>query len=364
MKKINPKQWLKKSKFILIIGFIAILVSIFMIKHGVSQLTEYQFKITYVGIQEEAVESVGFAPGLFDVNLFTPYRTPGINYVNDKIAVITFLIDTDEVPSILTASQPYMIVEEDPYISFMIWNGSTVEEALLNRTSAINLLNELIDALDTNNTEGRTGIKYMLNVIYPDSDGDEIPDERDNCWYVSNPDQADSNDNCPLPPYYSDPKCGDACEVAGLTINIISPVNNTSYYKNYVPLNFTITNSTPISWIGYSLNRTANKTITGPINLTKISDKWNNITVYANDTSSNMGTSNTVYFFYCLADITGPGGVQDKKVDARDVALVSSLFGAKCGDTKYNAAADLNDDCKIDAKDVALVASLFGKKCF
>jgi hypothetical protein len=46
------------------------------------------------------------------------------------------------------------------------------------------------------------------------------------------------------------------------------------------------------------------------------------------------------------------------------VALVASLFGAKCGDGRYDARADLNNDCKIDAKDVALVASLFGKKCF
>jgi parallel beta-helix repeat protein len=92
-------------------------------------------------------------------------------------------------------------------------------------------------------------------------------------------------------------------EIYGINMNIsvikpniviLSPVNNTSYYKNYVPLNFTITNSTTISWIGYSLNNTKNVTITGSINLTKISDKWNNITVYANDTSGNMGASNTV----------------------------------------------------------------------
>jgi parallel beta-helix repeat protein len=140
-------------------------------------------------------------------------------------------------------------------------------------------------------------------------------------------------------------------------ITIYSPINNTSYYKTYIPLNFTI--DKPTSWIGYSLNRTANKTISGPINMTGIADKWNNATVYANDSSGNMGKSETVYFFYCLGDI-----ISDKKIDARDVSLVASLFGAKCGNTKYNPNADLNDDCKIDAKDVSLVASLFGKKCY
>ena len=35
---------------------------------------------------------------------------------------------------------------------------------------------------------------------------------RDNCWEVGNPDQADTNYNCPDPPYSTDPLCGDVCE--------------------------------------------------------------------------------------------------------------------------------------------------------
>jgi hypothetical protein len=146
-------------------------------------------------------------------------------------------------------------------------------------------------------------------------------------------------------------------------ITIYSPNSSIIYYKYNVLLNFTITNSTPISWIGYSLNRTANKTIPGPINMTGLADRWNNITVFANDSAGNMGVSEIRQFFYCFGDITGPGGVQDKKVDARDVSLVSSLFGAKCGDGRYDARADLNDDCKIDARDVSPVSASFGKKC-
>jgi hypothetical protein len=156
-------------------------------------------------------------------------------------------------------------------------------------------------------------------------------------------------------PHYSSDGYFKFIQIAPV-ITIYSPINNTSYYKTYIPLNFTI--NKPTSWIGYSLNNTKNKTISGPINLTGLADKWNNVTVFANDSSGNMGKSETVYFFYCLGDI-----ISDKKIDARDVALVASLFGAKCGDTKYNPNADLNDDCKIDARDVALVASLYGKKC-
>jgi hypothetical protein len=54
--------------------------------------------------------------------------------------------------------------------------------------------------------------------------------------------------------------------------------------------------------------------------------------------------------------------VPDGKVDAPDVAIVASLFGAKYPDPRYQPNADIVYDGKIDAKDVALVASRFGQK--
>jgi hypothetical protein len=45
-----------------------------------------------------------------------------------------------------------------------------------------------------------------------DDDGDCISNNQDNCWQVYNPNQLDTNENCPLPPYSSDPLCGDICE--------------------------------------------------------------------------------------------------------------------------------------------------------
>ena len=48
----------------------------------------------------------------------------------------------------------------------------------------------------------------------PDTDGDGIVDTQDNCWVVANADQADTDHDCPAPPYASDPRCGDACEPA------------------------------------------------------------------------------------------------------------------------------------------------------
>ncbi len=49
-------------------------------------------------------------------------------------------------------------------------------------------------------------------VIIPEEDTDQIPDSEDNCRYVNNQDQTDSDGDCPGGPYSSDPECGDACD--------------------------------------------------------------------------------------------------------------------------------------------------------
>lgn len=55
---------------------------------------------------------------------------------------------------------------------------------------------------------------YTLFYETLDKDNDGIPDSVDNCWNVANPDQLDSNHDCPPPPYGADPLCGDACEAS------------------------------------------------------------------------------------------------------------------------------------------------------
>lgn len=57
----------------------------------------------------------------------------------------------------------------------------------------------------------------LVAADYTDWDEDGVLNEDDNCWFIPNPGQEDTNENCvesPYwpPPYAWDPHCGDACE--------------------------------------------------------------------------------------------------------------------------------------------------------
>jgi parallel beta-helix repeat protein len=80
---------------------------------------------------------------------------------------------------------------------------------------------------------------------------------------------------------------------------IMSPENRT-YNVSSVQLNFTV--DVPTSWVGYSLDDEANKTIAGNTTLT-LSDGFHSIVVYANSTAGNMGASSKLYF---TVDVTPP----------------------------------------------------------
>ena len=81
-------------------------------------------------------------------------------------------------------------------------------------------------------------------------------------------------------------------------VQITSPENKT--YKD-VTLIFTINRGA--EWIGYSLDNRANITINGETQLVNLTQGSHNIVIYANDSSGNMGSSNTVSFF---VDTTPP----------------------------------------------------------
>ncbi len=56
----------------------------------------------------------------------------------------------------------------------------------------------------------------VYNPDQADYDNDGVGDVCDNCWYFKNPLQVDFDRDCPLKPYLSDPKCGDACEMLAI----------------------------------------------------------------------------------------------------------------------------------------------------
>jgi hypothetical protein len=75
-------------------------------------------------------------------------------------------------------------------------------------------------------------------------------------------------------------------------ISVSSPVNQS--YSGRVPLVFIADRS--CSWFGYSVDDSANVTVSGNTTISGLSDGWHTVTVYANDTLGNAGTSETISF--------------------------------------------------------------------
>jgi hypothetical protein len=83
-------------------------------------------------------------------------------------------------------------------------------------------------------------------------------------------------------------------EVTSPAITILSPQNQT-YDGRLAPLNFTVYDYSPISWMGYSLDGQANTTVTSNVTL-NVGAGSHRVVVYSNDTYGNMGSSDVVYF--------------------------------------------------------------------
>ena len=77
------------------------------------------------------------------------------------------------------------------------------------------------------------------------------------------------------------------------SIEFINPTN-TTYLNGNVTVNFLLIKQ-PL-WTGYSLDGLSNTTITGNITLTNLPTGMHNITVYAQDSFGNIGSSETISF--------------------------------------------------------------------
>jgi hypothetical protein len=81
-------------------------------------------------------------------------------------------------------------------------------------TQTLGLFQATIGDFDRDGIDDATdNCPFISNPAQTDTDGDTVGNACENCWAISNPTQLDTNGNCPAPPYASDPKCGDACNV-------------------------------------------------------------------------------------------------------------------------------------------------------
>jgi parallel beta-helix repeat protein len=76
-------------------------------------------------------------------------------------------------------------------------------------------------------------------------------------------------------------------------IALLSPIHQV-FNESSVPLLFTV--GKQVNWMGYSLDKQDNVTITGNSTITELTNGLHNVTVYAEDTFGNEGASETIIF--------------------------------------------------------------------
>lgn len=99
----------------------------------------------------------------------------------------------------------------------------------------------------------------------------------------------------PEPPPDNEPTPSDTppSDTKPPIVSILSPENKT-YTTSSVSLRFTIDEVT--SWLGYSLDGEANKTIGGNKTISELSDGSHSLIVYGKDMAKNIGASKIIHF--------------------------------------------------------------------
>ena len=157
------------------------------------------------------------------------------------------------------------------------------------------------------------------------------------------------------------------------SITISSP-QNTTYNVDSVDLNYSVDETT--DWVGYSLDSSANITLTGNTTLTGLSDGQHNVKVYANDTEGNMNSS-TVWFNIDtgevndfktqLVKITIPAGTDSATASAptdfetvdpnRTIALISGITQHAMGWTAQATQDPVEISARVEITDGSTITA-------
>jgi hypothetical protein len=111
-------------------------------------------------------------------------------------------------------------------------------------------------------------------------------------------------------------------------VEVLSP-QDAIYNATSLPLDFTI--DEPASWIAYSLDNQINTTIAGNVTLSELAEGTHSITVFANDTFGNMGTSETINFTIMPTPTPTPEPEQQALSTTTLVITASGVFIAVVG---------------------------------
>jgi hypothetical protein len=134
------------------------------------QLATLQVKLTFVGSQQRALQSVALtsSSNTLDLDLFVPFQRPGISYFNDTVAVRTFSASPEELKAVIdnVGTLPNVTgggVAADVFLSFALFNSQPSNkafEAILNKSDAAALFDQLRLSL-ANNKDGLRKISEM-----------------------------------------------------------------------------------------------------------------------------------------------------------------------------------------------------------
>ena len=105
-------------------------------------------------------------------------------------------------------------------------------------------------------------------------------------------------------------------------VSVVSPTNM-DYSSGELSVNFTV--NKPVDLTMYSLNGNENVTITGNTTITGLSNGLHNLTVYAQDTFGNIGSSETITFTVAKPESTKP--LPTVPVTVASVAVVLVVAG-------------------------------------